>query len=707
MSVINEKWYDEAVFYHIYPLGLTGAPKENKDGVVVHRLEKLKAWIPHLKKLGINAIYIGPLFESSTHGYDTKDYRRVDSRLGDNNDFKKFVELAHDNGIKVVVDGVFNHTGREFFAFQDILKNRSASPYCSWYKNISFDWSSPYNDGVGYEAWRGCYELVNLNPWEPAVREYIFDTIDMWIDEFDIDGIRLDCADCLEDFFIEEMRRRADAHKKDFWLMGEVIHGNYGSYISDNKLNSVTDYQLHKGLYSGHNDHNYFEIAHTIRYLFGIGGQCPGTHLYSFADNHDVDRLASKVNIAGHMKLIYTLIYTLPGIPSIYYGSEWGIQGKKEGASDDALRPELDVDYMSSNNQCAWLTEWITQLGKIHKLYAKCLAYGVYDELVLTNRQFAYARWTDEEGIITAVNNDENEAQIWIPIRQAQGVDMSALLMDEVYDVITGEKIKLENNHIHANLQPDESKIYVIGRKSPDIVNTSENNIEAVCGYENNSLHNDRDVAINTKSDNNGYDSLDVTGNISNTDNTDKDTLEYIKYSIDNKLVETDNDSDMAHSGYMRRNDRQVTDIEKIMEVLDSCTVCHVAMSQDDFPYVIPLSYGYEIEDDRMVLYFHSAMTGKKLNILRQNHNIAFEISHEKEIIYDNDNPCASGCLYESIIGFGSMEFVEEPHEKKHGLSLIMKRQTGQNVTFTDEQIKKVEVLKVAATDYTCKARYR
>ena len=198
-------WYDEAVFYHIYPLGLTGAPKENKDGVVVHRLEKLKAWIPHLKKLGINAIYIGPLFESSTHGYDTKDYRRVDSRLGDNNDFKEFVELAHDNGIKVVVDGVFNHTGRDFFAFQDILKNRSASPYCRWYKNISFDWSSPYNDGVGYEAWRGCYELVNLNPWEPAVREYIFDTIDMWIDEFDIDGIRLDCADCLEDFFIEEM----------------------------------------------------------------------------------------------------------------------------------------------------------------------------------------------------------------------------------------------------------------------------------------------------------------------------------------------------------------------------------------------------------------------------------------------------------------------------------------------------------------------
>ena len=142
------KWYDEAVFYHIYPLGMTGAPKVNDKEEVVHRFEQINNWIPHLKALGITAVYIGPLFESSTHGYDTKDYRKVDRRLGDNDDFKKFVALAHESGIKVVVDGVFNHTGREFFAFQDILKNRNNSQYVHWYKGLSFDWSSPYNDGV-------------------------------------------------------------------------------------------------------------------------------------------------------------------------------------------------------------------------------------------------------------------------------------------------------------------------------------------------------------------------------------------------------------------------------------------------------------------------------------------------------------------------------------------------------------------------------
>ncbi len=676
------KWYDEAVFYHIYPLGMTGAPKVNDKEEVVHRFEQINNWIPHLKALGITAVYIGPLFESSTHGYDTKDYRKVDRRLGDNDDFKKFVALAHESGIKVVVDGVFNHTGREFFAFQDILKNRNNSQYVHWYKGLSFDWSSPYNDGVGYEAWRGCYELVNLNPWEEGVRNYLFDTIDFWIDEFDIDGIRLDCADCLEGFFVEEMRRRVDAKKSDFWLMGEVIHGNYGSYISDTKLNSVTDYQLHKGLYSGHNDHNYFEIAHTVRYLFGIGGQCPNTHLYSFVDNHDVDRLASKVNIPQHMKLIYTLIYTLPGIPSIYYGSEWGIEGKKEGASDDAMRPALDVDYMIKNNPAPWLTDWIKELGKIHKMYAECLAYGVYDELVLTNRQFAYARWTQKEGIITAVNNDENEAQMWIPVRQAQGVDMSGIQLDCVYDVVTGEKVSLENNHIHVNLQPNESKIYVVGKTDFDKEVIEEEFDSDETTKQN--INNDSDKEFILAQEAAEYEEL------KDCDIQDKN------------IIMTDLSK---YSGHMRRSDRQVTDMKEIIDVIEDCTVCHIAMSQDDLPYIVPMSFGYEMKENEIVLYFHSAAQGKKIDILRQNHNVSFEMSHQKEIIYVKDEPCKSGCLYESIIGFGKIEFVEDIQEKCHGLSLIMKRQTGQKVEFNQGQADTVELLKISTSDFTCKKR--
>ena len=296
-------WYDSAVFYHMYPLGMSGAPLQNKEGEVVHRFDELKKWLPHIKALGCDAIYIGPLFESTTHGYDTKDYRMVDRRLGDNKDFKTFVAEAHQMGLRIVVDGVFNHTGREFFAFQDIQKNRESSRYCGWYKGVNFGWNSPYNDGFGYEAWRNCFELVNLNLQNREVKDYLFDVIRFWIHEFDIDGIRLDCADCLDFDFMKEMRWMTGNEKQDFWLMGEVIHGDYARWANADVLHSVTNYELHKGLYSGHNDHNYFEIAHTIRRQFDEnGGIYRGRVLYSFVDNHDVDRIYSKLNDKRHLR---------------------------------------------------------------------------------------------------------------------------------------------------------------------------------------------------------------------------------------------------------------------------------------------------------------------------------------------------------------------------------------------------------------------
>ncbi|MGI6011263.1 MAG: alpha-amylase family glycosyl hydrolase [Ruminococcus sp.] len=408
------KWYEEAVFYHMYPLGMTGAPKVNQEEETVHRFEKLYPWLDHMKDMGFTAVYIGPLFESSTHGYDTKDYKKTDRRLGDNEDFKRFVEKAHARDIKVVVDGVFNHTGREFFAFQDILKNRENSPYCSWYKGLWFGGNNPYNDGFSYEAWRGCFELVNLNLQNEQVREYLLDVIHFWITEFDIDGIRLDCADCLDFYFMEEMRRRTSQWKADFWLMGEVIHGDYSRYIQDGEkmLHSVTNYELHKGLYSGHNDHNYFEIAHTIRRQFDAGGGIyKGMRLYSFVDNHDVDRLASKLNIWEHSFSVYALMYMLPGIPSVYYGSEWGIEGRKEGSNDDGMRPAVDLEETLADNPHPDLMAWIQKLGQIHSKYPACV-YGEYRELLLTNRQYVFARIREDEAVVVAVNNDENPASV-------------------------------------------------------------------------------------------------------------------------------------------------------------------------------------------------------------------------------------------------------------------------------------------------------
>lgn len=447
-------WYEEAVFYHIYPLGLLGAPRANEGGEAVHRMRELIPWISHIKELNCTAVYIGPLFESSTHGYDTIDYKKVDRRLGDNDDFRQFVAACHEQGIKVVVDGVFNHTGRDFFAFQDIRQNRENSQYRYWYRDLNFGGNTPYNDGFYYAAWRGCYELANLNLDNEEVRGYLYEVIHDWIAEFDIDGIRLDCADCLNFDFMKEMRRRTAAEKADFWLMGEVIHGDYSRWANPETLHSVTNYELHKGLYSGHNDHNYFEIAHTIRREFDQnGGIYRNTKLYSFVDNHDVDRLASKLTVKENLNPVYTLLYTLPGIPSIYYGSEWGVEGKKEGGNDDPLRPRLDLEEMKKNAPVGGLEAWIRTLGRMKK-ENPALSYGTYKELALTNRQYAFARMMDDKAVLIAVNNDEQEAEISVPVPVTASFGVDAVL---------GEQVSLENGVWKVHLAANGSAVLCVG----------------------------------------------------------------------------------------------------------------------------------------------------------------------------------------------------------------------------------------------------
>ncbi len=432
-------WYETAIFYHMYPLGMSGAPFDNNQEEVVHRFDGLKKWLPHIRDLGCGAIYIGPLFESTTHGYDTKDYYKVDRRLGDNEDFKTFVQRAHELGLKIVVDGVFNHTGREFFAFQDIKQNREGSRYCGWYKGVNFWGNNYYNDGFGYESWRNCAELANLNLQNREVKDYLFDVIRFWIREFDIDGIRLDCADCLDFDFMKEMRWMTGNEKQDFWLMGEVIHGDYARWANQEMLHSVTNYELHKGLYSGHNDYNYFEIAHTIRRQFDEnGGIYRGRTLYSFVDNHDVDRIASKLNDKRHIKPVYTLLYTLPGLPSIYYGSEWGIDGRKANGGDPALRPYIDLEAMDANPPVPGLKEFLIFLGKCRKEHP-VIGTGRYRELLLTNRQYAFARIGEQESVVVMVNNDENEAQLSVPLPQAT---------QRITDLATGEEVPQENGRI-------------------------------------------------------------------------------------------------------------------------------------------------------------------------------------------------------------------------------------------------------------------
>ena len=414
-------WYDNAVFYHIYPLGLCGCPHEN-NGKKGSCFDKLNEWAAHAKRIGASAIYIGPLFESESHGYDTIDYRKVDGRLGTNEDFRDFVRKCHEMGLKVIVDGVFNHTGRRFFAFEDIKKNREASPYLNWYCNVNFWGNNEYNDGFSYDNWGGYNQLVKLNVWNGEVKEYLFETVRFWVSEFDIDGIRLDAADVLDFGFMKDLRGVCDSIKPDFWLMGEVIHGDYSRWANEGMLHSVTNYEMHKGLYSGHNDHNYFEIAHSIKRLMGIVGD--RIRLYTFADNHDVARIYSKLRNKEHMIPVTLLLYMMPGIPSVYYGSEFGIEGDKMRDSDWNLRPCLNL---SDFDEEAPLPTLMRRLGAIKADFPEA-TYGDYRELLLTNRQFAFARTLDGKAIVTAVNNDDQPAhvEIKLPVAASRAVNLLA-----------------------------------------------------------------------------------------------------------------------------------------------------------------------------------------------------------------------------------------------------------------------------------------
>ena len=444
-------WYDEAVFYHIYPLGMTGAPKQNIYGEPEHRLNTLIPFISEIKKLGFNALYIGPLFESVGHGYETTDYKKLDTRLGTNEDLTRFVAACHKQGIRVVFDGVFNHTGRDFFAFKDIREHREASRYKNWYCNVNFSGNNEYNDGFSYDNWGGYDLLAKLNQHNPEVREYICDVIRFWVNEFDIDGIRLDAADVLDFSYMQMMRQVANEVKSDFWLMGEVIHGDYIRWVNGDTLHSVTNYHLHKALYSGHNDHNYFEIAHTVKRLYEMGGNRPdGLKLYNFVDNHDVERIYTKLNKKSHFIPVHILMYTLPGVPSVYYGSEFGIEGQKQRGSDDSLRPAISYEQYVQATKKNELTNLISRLGKI-RTEIKALSYGDYKELLLTNCQYAFSRNYNCQSVIVAVNNSDNDFIMNLPTQNT----------GEYVGGIFGERVRVKDGFVSVNVKANSGEIWL------------------------------------------------------------------------------------------------------------------------------------------------------------------------------------------------------------------------------------------------------
>ena len=409
---MNINWINEAVFYHIYPLGFCDAPKYNEgEKTAGNRIKKVLEWIPHFRELGINAIYFGPIFDSIAHGYDTSNYYVTDRRLGSLEDFKEVFNALHENGIKVVLDGVFNHVGRGFWAFNDVQHKLVNSEYKDWFHNLNFASKSPLGDGFSYEMWEGNADLIKLNLKNEQVINHLLGAVKMWIEELKIDGLRLDAADCVDMDFFKRLRKETSALKEDFWLMGEIIHGDYRNWANEETLHSVTNYECWKGIYSSHNDKNYFEIAYSLDREFGQNGIYKHLCLYNFLDNHDVNRIASLLKDERDLKNVYTLLFTMPGVPSIYYGSEWGILGKKGTGTttDDAIRPSLCLtDYQDTKKD---LIEHIKYLVNIRQK-ANALKYGSYEKIFVKNEQFAFARCCENETAIVIFNTSNTTEKI-------------------------------------------------------------------------------------------------------------------------------------------------------------------------------------------------------------------------------------------------------------------------------------------------------
>lgn len=412
--------------YHIYPLGFCGAPTVNDYSEPVNRLQKIVEAVPHIKAMGFNAIYFGPVFKSVAHGYDTVDYTKIDNRLGTNEDFAALCNLLHENGIAVIVDGVFNHVGRDFEKFLEV--RRGNNRYRDWFH--IHDGNSPYNDGFYYEGWEGHYELVKLNLYNPEVKEYIKQCITGWYNEFKIDGIRLDVAYCLDQNFLKELHGHCKWVDGDMWLMGETLHGDYNRWMNPEMLDSVTNYECYKGLFSSFNDLNMFEIAHSLNRQFGKEQWClyRGKLLYCFVDNHDVTRIATILKNKQHLNVIYPLVYTMPGIPSVYYGSEFGIEGDKHHG-DAALRPEFNLERFKNEGLCD-LTPMLTALNNL-RTTSSALAYGDYTQVHLTNRQYAFKRTADGQTVVTVLNADNADFTFNLGIG------------GEFTDVLTGKPVDL------------------------------------------------------------------------------------------------------------------------------------------------------------------------------------------------------------------------------------------------------------------------
>lgn len=423
--------------YHIFPLGFTGANQDYNDGVEAQNLQTIEALIPHMKSLNTTLLLLGPVFESESHGYDTVDYGKVDRRLGTKEDLKNLVSACHSEGIKVMLDCVFNHIARGHEIFRDVKAQREGSAYREWVHGLNFVHDNGPRDGFSYSNWDGHDHLVKLNLENHNLRQWLVNTALSWIDDYDIDGLRMDAADVMSKDFLRQLSGSLRNRKPAFMMLAEVVHGDYNQWLREGSMDCVTNYESHKGLWSSLNDGNYYEVGYALNRQFGPGGVYAQTGMVNFADNHDVTRVASVLKDPRHLYPLHIMLYTMPGSPAVYYGSEMGVQGQKGQGTDRPLRPEWSEVEGQSNQD---LLEVVRQLSTIHK-DSIAIREGGYQQVFIDHQTIGYKRQWDGQDVYVFINAKDSEVTVPTP-----------MVHGDFWDLLNQETVKAEGNvSLHGN----------------------------------------------------------------------------------------------------------------------------------------------------------------------------------------------------------------------------------------------------------------
>lgn len=403
-------WVEHAIVWHLFPLGFVGAEHDAlpPGAPPVHRLGRIEGWLDYLLQLGTSALLLGPIFESESHGYDTVDYTRIDRRLGDESDFAALVEAAHRRGIRILLDGVFNHVGRAYPAFQRAIAHGPGSAEESLFRLY---WNTP-GAPPDYEHFEGHAGLVTLNHASPAVVDLVVEVMCHWLDR-GADGWRLDAAYAVPSEFWAAVLPRVRERHPHAYVFGEVIHGDYAAIVAESGVDSVTQYELWKATWSSINEVNLFELAWTLRrHDVLLATFAPVT----FLGNHDVTRIASRISDPAHLAHALVVLLTVGGTPCVYSGDEQGFRGVKtdRAGGDDEVRPQFPDDPTTLSTLGRPVRDLHVELIGLRRRHS-WLHRARLDVGHVANGQLAYRCTEGDAAITVALNLAPEPARVPTP----------------------------------------------------------------------------------------------------------------------------------------------------------------------------------------------------------------------------------------------------------------------------------------------------